>query len=163
MLPQFFWSADVAQLGTVLCEQEESVKEVNGVKETKAKLTESYPVCHKGCIGYMKECKTSYVDDQDITNAVKAKEKEKQPKRTVVPGEVEVEEQKLLMFTTEIKTIDEKPTFVKPAPPVAVKRVELPVREKPVSTTKENTRLESVADTTQSSKSGKKRGCCPIM
>ena len=96
---------------------------MNSVKETKAKLTESYPVCHKGCIGYMKECKTSYVEDGDITNAVKAKEKEKQPKRTVVPGEVEVE----------------------------------------VSTTKENTRLESVADTTQSSKSGKKRGCCPIM
>lgn len=163
VLPQFFWSADVAQLGTVLCEQEDSVKEVNGVKETKAKLTESYPVCHKGCIGYMKECKTSYVEDGDITNAVKAKEKEKQPKRTVVRGEVEVEEQKPLMFTTKIKTIDENPTFLKPAPPVPVKRVELPVREKPVSITKENTRLESVADTTQSSKSGKKRGCCPIM
>ena len=163
VLPQFFWSADVAQLGTVLCEQEESVKEVNSVKETKAKLTESYPVCHKGCIGYMKECKTSYVEDRDITNAVKAKEKEKQPKRTVVPGEVEVEEQKPLLFTKKIKTIDEKPTFVKPAPPIAVKRVELPVREKPVPTTKRSTGLESAAKPTQSSDSGKKRGCCPFM
>lgn len=163
VLPQFFWSADVAQLGTVLCEREESVKEVNSVKETKAKLTESYPVCHKGCIGYMKECKTSYVEDRDITNAVKAKEKEKQPKRTVVPGEVEVEEQKPLLFTKEIKTIDEKPVFVKPAPPVPVKRVESPVREKPVPTTKRNTGLESAAKPTQSSDSGKKRGCCPFM
>ena len=170
VLPQFFWSADVTQLGRILCEGDEMANEINSVMEGKKKQMEAYSVYHEGCISRMKMFKSEYKECKEIMDAVCKKEKEKEKKEIEAPiqGTVEIEEVKPTLFTSEITTTEPLPaiTFVKPEPvaPVPRESDRSPAHDEVSSTTDSSFAPIALIEQTPSNPPvEKKRGCCPIM